>query len=247
MTDIIAVDDIRAQGLTDPPYNDAKIGSAIALWQSFLERACKQWFYPKELELLVDGNDSGTLFFGVPIINIDEIRINNCTTALDTSLYKVYNAAFYPHDRQNPRISLVDQFGEQRDIFTAPDRRGRRLFRRGRQNQYIKGTFGCVESDGTSAPPLIKWALTKLVIEKLTSPPYVDPEASDTSVPSILHGIVVEEWTDGHKIKYAQSGGELAKRQPGLAGITDDQEILNIIKLFRAPIGLATPADPSFR
>jgi len=241
-----SVDDIRSYGLTDPPYTDDMIEVAIRLWQAFIERVCRQWFYPKDLEFWVDGTDSDALHFGVPIISIDELRLNDCPAPLETTAYKVYSSRDYPVDRQNPRIKLVDSWAEQRDIYTAPDRLGRRLFRKGRQNQYISGTFGYTEEDG-SVPLLIKRALCKLVVEKLTHPIYQDPAAPGITPPALVSGIVTEEWTDGHKLKYAQSGGQLNPRAPGLAGITDDQEILGILRLFRAPIGIATPAHPSFR
>ena len=240
-----SVAQIRDLGLTDPPWTDAQIEAAIRMWQQFIERATRQWFYEKELELWVDGTDSDALHFGVPIISIEEVRINDNQDALEENLYKVYNASRYPADRQNPRIKLIDEFNSQRDIFTAPDHRYRRLFRKGRQNQYIKGTFGNVEEDG-STPALIQRATCKLVVEKLTNPIYNDPN-NPLPAPPAITGVVLEEWTDGHKIKYAQAGGALKPRSPGLTGITNDQEILDIIRLYRAPIGVATPAHPSFR
>lgn len=241
--DYISVSDVRAAGVNTDPPSDAAIQASICLWQAFIDRATRQWFRPIELELYLDGTDSDALHFGVPIISISEVRINSESDPLPTERYKVYNANLYPADKQNPRIKLVDEFEQHRDIFTAPLRTGRTIFRKGRQNQYLKGIFGCVEADG-SAPPLIRHALTKLVIEKLAT-----PLVSGTSPlpPPILSGIITEEWTDGHKITYAQSGGALKPRAPGLAGITNDQEILNILRLYKAPIGLATPANPSYR
>jgi hypothetical protein len=180
------------------------------------------------------------LSFGVPIITIDYIRINNSDTNLDTDLYKIYNSTgIYPADRQNPRIKLVNAAAQS--IFTASLDDYKLKFKRGRKNQIIKGTFGYVESDN-SVPKLIKRALLKLVIEKLTTPIYGDP---DDNVPNIL-GPIVEEWTDGHKIKYKQAGGIYSPRKYGLTGITNDQEILSIIRLYRAPLGVATPASPSY-
>lgn len=242
----VSVDDVRAEGLEDPPFSDAQIEAAIKTWQAFLERACRQWFYPIELELNVDGTDSDLMAFGVPIISIGEVRLNGDTKALDPFYYKVYNSLTYPADRQNPRIQLIDNRHQEMDIFTAPLRDGRLIFRKGRQNQYIRGTFGYVEADG-SPPELIKRALLKLVIEKLTKPLYAAAGAITPAPPPVLTGVLLEEWTDAHKVRYGQSGGPLKARAPGLAGITDDQEILNIIKLYKAPIGVATVAGPSYR
>ncbi len=239
----ITIQDLRDQGIPDPP-SDADVLASIELWQALIERACRQWFVPKTLVLKLDGTDSDAIHFGVPIISIDYVKINNETTALDTGLYKVYNAVTYPSDRSNPRIKLISEY-EVRDIYSAPLITGRMKFRKGRQNQEIKGTFGYVEADG-GVPKLIKRALLKLCIEKLMRPPYVaDPAQTPVAPPPIL-GTLLEEWTDGHKRKYARAGAEVKKRSTGLVGITDDQEILDILRLYRAPIGVATPAHPSY-
>jgi hypothetical protein len=112
---------------------------------------------------------------------------------------------------------------------------------KGRQNQEIKGTFGYVEEDG-STPKLIKRALTLLVIEKLTRPAYSG--SAGPSVPPPILGTVIEEETDGHRLKYSQEAQ--ATRNFGLSGITNDPEILDIVKLYRAPIGIAAPAHWSY-
>jgi hypothetical protein len=241
----VSVSDIRAAGLNVDPPSDADIQSAICLWQEFIDRATRQWFRPIALELYLDGTDSDALHFGVPIISIDEIRINNEGSALEVTKYKVYNAERYPDHKANPRIKLVDAMESHRDIFTAPMRSGRSLFRKGRQNQYVKGTFGCVDESG-SAPHLIKRALSKLVVEKLAQPIAGAPPPG--LIPPVVQGIVKEEWTDGHRIRYEYPGGPLTSRKGGaLAGITNDPEIQAIIRMYRAPIGLATPANPSYR
>lgn len=240
----ITVSDVRAAGINTNPPTDGQIQTAICLWQAFIDRATRQWFRPIELELHLDGTDSDALHFGVPIISVEEVRLNGLADALPTERYRVYNATRYPFDKQNPRIKLIDEWEQSRDIYTAPIRSGRSIFRKGRQNQYVKGIFGCVDENG-EAPALIRHALLKLVIEKLSTP--VVPGSTGNLVPPVMQGIVLEEWTDGHKIKYAQSGGATKPRAPGLTGITDDQEILNIIRLYKAPIGLATPANPSWR
>lgn len=242
----IQVQDLRDQGLPASDFSDNVILSSIKVWQQFLERATRQWFYPLPLELLLDGTDSDAIHFGVPCISIAELRLNKSVSALDPTLYEVYNnLSGYPADRQNPRVKLIDSREGWRDIYTAPLREGRLLFRKGRKNQYIRGVFGYVEADG-STPELIKRALTKLVVEKLTNPLYV-AAGTTAPTPSIAQrGIVTAEWTDVHKLSYAQAGGTVKAKAPGLNGITDDQEILTIIKLYKAPLGVATPANPSY-
>lgn len=240
-----SVERFRALGMDDEAWPDETIEAAIVTWQSFIERACRQWFYPKELELRIDGTDSDAIHFGVPIISIEEVRINNSSAPLPDGAFRVYSTRELG-DRSNPRIKLLDEFSESRDIYTAFDTWGARLFRKGRQNQYVKGVFGYVEDDG-SPPPLIVRALEKLVVEKLSAPIFDNPENELPVAPPGIRGIIIEEWTDMHRMKYADAGGPLRPRAAGLTGITLDPEILGILKLFKAPLGAATPASPSYR
>lgn len=235
----ISVDDVRNAGLLEADHSDADVIAAIEMWQQFLERACRQWFNARSMIFQVDGTDSDTLHFGVPIITIDYLKINDRTDEFDPELYRVYSGNKYPDDRGNPRIKLVAPY-VRRDIFVSYGD-GRTKFRKGRLNQEIKGTFGYLESDG-STPKMISRALLKTVIAKLTTPVY---SPSGTAPPSIL-GMVLKEKTDGHSIEYGTPGGEVSKRRPGLSGIIQDPEVLDIIKLYKAPIGIATPAHWSY-
>lgn len=239
----ITIQDVRDEGLSAADYPDDRVLAYIETWQAFLDRACRQWFVPKAIILEADGTDSDTIHTGVPIIAIDYVKLNGDTAELNTDYYKVYNSIVYPDDRRNPRIKLVME--ENRSIYTQPLTDGQLKFRKGRKNQIISGTFGFVEEDG-STPKLIKRALLKLVIEKLTSNLYSSTGSSLPAGPPPLLGPILEERTDGHQKKYAQPGGALKPRAPGLTGITNDQEILDIIRLYKAPVGIATPANPSF-
>lgn len=242
-TTYITVQDIRDEGVTTAVASDGRVQTSILTWQEFLDRACRQWFQPRTMTLKVDGNDSDTLFLGVPVISVEYIKLNNATDKLDPTRYRVYNnRSGFPDDRKNPRITL-QQTDAVDSIFQGPVLLGYRAkFRRGRQNQEIKGVFGYTEADGT-VPLLIKRALTLLVVEKLTKPIYVAAGSSaPTPPPPIVSSLVLEEETDGHRVKYGAPGGGPVPRKNGLSGITDNPEILDIIKLFRAPIGAATPA-----
>ena len=239
----VSLADIRTAGLPDTVVGDEIVLAAISTWQEFIDRACRQWFIPKTLTLNFDGTDSDTIHLGVPIISIDYVKLNGDTDELDTDLYRVYNGITYPDDRKNPRIKLVNS-SRYRDIWTGDI--GALKFRKGRQNQEISGIFGYVEADG-SVPKMIQRALTKLVIQKVTNPVYVDPAtATVIPPPPPILGQLIEEWTDGHTSKWAQQGGVFTTRAPGLTGITSDQEILDIIRLFRAAIGIATPNSWSY-
>lgn len=236
--------EVRAAGVPESLATDEEVLDSIATWQQFLDRACRQWFIPKTLTLKFDGTNSDTLHFGVPIVSIDYLKINGSSSNLDTDLYEVYNGTQYPDDRKNPRIKLVRNT-IHRDIFAG--HRGNLIFRKGRNNQELKGIFGYMEPDG-SVPKLIRRALLKLVVEKLTKPLFVDASTGSqelNAAPPVV-GAVIEEWTDGHTRKWAQHGGPTEVRAPGLIGITNDQEILDIVRLYKAPLGIATPAAWSF-
>lgn len=240
----ITVADIRAEGLDASVASDGEVLAAIILWQQMIERATRQWFDERAIVLKLDGTDSDALHLPVPIITCDYIKINDEATNLDTDSYRVYNGRDLPDDRKNPRIKLRNEQARS-DIYTSSVF-GRLLkFRKGRQNQEVSGTFGYTEPDG-STPELIKRALTKLVIEKLAKPIYSGSGSAPTPPPPIV-GNLLEEWTDGHKKKYGAAGGDKSPRRPGLSGFTDDPEILDIISLYKAPIGMAAPAHPSFR
>lgn len=236
------VSDVRALGIPDPPTDD-QVEDALITWQMALERACRQWFYSRELTILADGNDSDTLHFGVPVIEVEHVKINRSGDALGADRYKVYNGRTYPDDRRNPKLRLIHST-QLSDIYVAPWSRGQLRFHKGYQNQEIKGTFGYLEPDGTT-PRLIKRAHLKLVAEKLTRPIYTpageaEPEPSSTT----YAGVVIEEKTDGHSIKYGSSS--FKDRRVGLSGLTQDTEILDIIKLYRAPLGIASPSHWSY-
>ena len=240
----ITVQDVRNAGLTDTTaYPDSTILASIELWQALLDRACRQWFLPKTITFSIDGNNSDTLNLGVPIISIEYLKINNDSVALDPSYYAVHNAISYPDDRRNPRITL-HRSCEYRDIFTAPMTNGDLKFRKGRKNQLIKGVFGFVE-ENMAPPSLIKRALLKLVIEKVTKPPLEVPGSNGVQPPPII-GALLEEMTDFHSVVYAPAGAKVAVRSPYMIGITNDQEVIEIIKLYKAPTGIAVPSSSSY-
>jgi len=228
----IDVDDVRAEGLADPPFTDTMIVQAISVWQEFLDRACRQWFLPRELTLEFDGDGTHTAHFGVPIISVEYLRINLSANDLSTDLYKIYN------DKKNPHIALVHT-SQLSDIHIAPFARGELKFYKGYKNQIVKGIFGCVTESG-GPPELIKRALLKLVVEKLNHPMYGDPPSGSEGTSMTYAGVVIEEKTDGHSVKYATS--KFKNRRLGLSGITQDSEVLDIIRLYRAPVGIALPS-----
>lgn len=238
------IDDVRGAGLTDDTlFPDDAITASLLLWEQFIDRVTRQFFEPREAEVELDGTDSDTLHFSVPIISVESLYLNNSTEALDTALYKVYNGRQAPvDDRKNPRLKL--SYDNSDDIYIRPIGGGALKFRKGRKNQRLIGTFGYTMPDD-STPLLIRRALVKLVVEKLTNPIYADPD--NPIEPVIAHGPLLEEETDDHRMKWSGPGGSTRARSPGLIGITTDREILDILTLYRSPIAIATPAHYTYR
>lgn len=244
----ITLDYLRTvHNVPDPP-TDEQINEAIILWQSVIERITGQWFLPREHEFLLDGTDSDALHLNVPIIEIEEVEINmgrdgaGTGTVLAEEEYRVYNRVSTVDDRMNPRIKLIDELASQRDIYTASNWHSRRKFLWGRQNQRVKGTFGYVDSATGGCPPAIKRALLLILLEKLANP----PTGSNTLAPPIVQGILTEEWTDGHKYRMQIPGGGVKDRVPGLSGLFNNPEIEQILRMYKAPLPIATVNHASY-
>jgi hypothetical protein len=242
----IVLSDIRAAGLPDIVADDDAVNAAILLWQEVIDRYTRQWFEPREVDFKCDGTDSDALHFAIPLITVSALYINDEANPLDPMYYKVYNARSGPEDdRRNPRIK-IRALNDFADIYTAPLAPSLMKFRKGRQNQRVVGTMGFTEADG-STPAAIKRALTKLVIQKLTTPIYIAPGVVPPAPPPIItSGVVTEEWTDGHKIKYADTQQTTPRRPDNMSDVISDPEVRGLLKLYRAPIGLAAPAHPSY-
>ena len=239
----VTVSQVRAAGLAEAVATDAAVEGAIAGWTQYIDRFCDQFFEPREATVVLDGTDSDTLHFGVPIIEITSLKLNNSLVPLDPANYRVYNRRQAPaDDRRNPRIKLIRN-EDHRDIYSAPMVIGHLKFRKGRQNQEVTGTFGFTEPDG-SVPYLIQRALILLVVEKLTKPIVPDPLNPIEAFQPL--GPILEEVTDGHKIKYQQAGGVTKARPAGLLGITENREVHDALKLYKAPLRMASPANWSY-
>lgn len=230
----ISIQDVRDAGIDSTIASDSVVEASIKVNQAFIERATRQWFNSRNYTLLLDGNTSDTLYLPVPVITVSSLKINNSDDSLDPDYYRVYNGRGLPDDRWNPRIKLVRG---NVDIFADPFRSEYPpIFRKGRQNQEITGTFGFVEEDG-EPPELIKRALLLLVIEKLANPPFGD---AHEGVPMGPVGNVMRETTDGHTIQYTFV--KFGDTRAGFSGYTMNREVHIICSMYKAPIGMAAPA-----
>lgn len=224
------IEEARAFGITEEMADDATLLGLLALWSQVIDRACRQWFEPRAMDLRFDGHDTDELHLNVPIVEVTSLYINGSTTALDPSYYVVYdNKTEWPDDRRNPRVGLTGGTGSS--IFSA---RGSDLFVRGKKNQRVVGRFGFVEAD-LSTPLPIKRALLKLTKLKIQ-----EDKPTEEGGGNQIVGPLTREITDDHTQEF---GALQIKGSKGstIGGITDDPEINRIILLYRAPLSMAVP------
>ena len=219
----VTVQDLRDFGLTEETASDQQVAAAIVLWSQVIDKICGQWFEPRAVTFRLDGSGVDVLHVPVPIISISSLKVNGESVALATDRYVAYTSRTIPDDRLNPRIRL----GSAGSYWTrgmGPS------YAIGIQNQTVTGIFGYVEDD-LSTPAPIKYALMKLISEKLKNP----PNASEDQPPDEglgLQGPVIEETTDGHSRKWANVAVKMTR--PGIAaGITSDPEINAILLMYR--------------
>jgi len=201
---------------------DAQANFLIPFCSNKMDSLTGQWFESKALTLKLDGTDNGTLFLPVFAISVTSVYLNSSSSALAATVYTVYNR-FFPDDRKNPKIRVTES--------TNPSIFERRLsdytiFEKGTLNQTIVGSFGYVESDG-STPEDIKRAVAVLVVEYALNPP---DDASSFGEAFA----VTREVTDGHSLTYAFKD---TLKLPFLG--TGIPEVDRIIAQYKAPLAMA--------
>lgn len=191
--------------------------SEILLAQAFIEQWTGQWFESRSKTIRVEGKNSNVMFFGVPIISISEIRVNNATDASPLTDFEIYDGI---DNRRNPRIKLRSGV---RNIFATTLGRA---FRRVTYSEF-DGSFGFIEEDG-STPILIQRATLTLTINSIKS-----PIAAGSSLAGV--GAKKREKTDLHETEYFQPDDV---RGGASGAISGDIEVDRILKMYRAPVGI---------
>jgi len=186
-----------------------------------------QWFNKRTLTVEIEGNNSHMLHFGVPIIEITSLKINDSEDEYDTNAYKVYNSRILPDDRRNPKIKIVSR---GYSIYTYMGTKT--VFYKGRFST-IEGSFGFLEADG-STPDLIKWATAKIVMNELTR----DISASGSSA------VIKKEKTDLHEIEY-ETGSNTSQSAGLQSKLTGDDSVDRILLMYKAPFAIGG-TDPFF-
>ena len=235
-----SVADIRAEGFDSAFASDARIEMLASLATKYIDKMTGRWFTARTFDsnspMMLDGDGSRTLHLDVPIIRLDNMKIESQAFIsgdlidVDPAAYRVYNRHLSgltrPDDRENPRISFI-QSRLQRvladGILFQP-----RTFPRGRQNIFLEGVFGYTDPDGSpfgNTPDLIKRAACLLVIRDLR-----------------LDSDVVEKFNDKvrFRINMDKEGSTTVRLQDiWLKGaFTGDPEIDGIIMAYKRPIDI---------
>jgi len=214
---IVSLEDIRNEGLDSDDLSDDRAIFLSRGWQAWFEDRTGIWYQQKSRTFLLDGDGSRVMWLPVPIISVTALYINDdFTIAVDTSDYTVYNRYYPNDDRRNPRIKLKRSSG---DIYSSGSGH---LFVAGDQNQKLIGVFGYVEEDG-SPPYGVFRAIMQLIA--ITS-----ENMSDGDIDVLRGGRAVEEVTDRHRIKFANTWDDILKWAP--TGLTD---VDNALQMYRRP------------
>lgn len=216
------------------PQSAAALDAIIALSMAFVDRITRQWFNARALSVKIEGTNSDLMLLGVPILTLTSVVFNEeqtFSTTDEINNYFLYpNARGYPDDRKNPKIKLRR---DVRNVFLDTGRG--QIFRRGRM-QVFAGTFGYLEEDGTT-PLLIQRATLKYAVIK-----YIDPPGTSAADSSVEKGPMKREKTDLHEIEYfdpSKSGAATAAGAKGLAPLSGDREIDDILLMYRGPLLMA--------
>lgn len=135
--------DMVAEGFDDPAER-SRIEYLLNVASEYIDHFTGLFFEERALTLLVDGSGLEVLFVPIPIIDVNQIKIDD--EVQDLNSFVVYNRMF-PDDRTNPKIKIKKVAGT---IFTGKISR----FTKGQQNIELSGKFGYLERDNVAAAGL---------------------------------------------------------------------------------------------
>ncbi len=228
----IDIADVRSAGIPESEADDATVLLKIKLWSDLVDKWTRQFFNRRDLEITLEGKNSNILLLGIPLIEVDSIRLNHflpraAGEVLDLTLVQSFIGRTSPvDDRRNPRIKILVN---SRSIFSTVGR----TFRRGLLST-ITGKFGFLETDGTT-PEAIKRSVLKLVLKDIRNPLLSDVSGTSGSGSTTL-GAKKREETDLHEIEYFQPSAEVLKSME--RSISGDAEVDRLLSYYRSPISI---------
>lgn len=225
---------LRDEGVPTSKASDDLCLARIEVASRLIDRWTKRFFYPRSMELAIDGRDLDTVRTGHPIISVESIGLryddSEEPNQIDLSSIRIYNRHLDgltdPDDRNDPRIQMY--YPDASLARISPEFA---YFPRGRQNVVVRGVFGYTDPNGTAAgqtPILIQEATKRMAIRSL-------PKMAKT-VNNATAGTIWKQQTRQQRVEY----GEPSKMAIQGA-FTGDPEIDQIIASYRRPPTLGAP------
>jgi len=205
----ITVQDMRNEGVTDPPYNDSVVENRIALAQALIERIL-ECFFEKRDDMTFKLDGTGHDFLSLPIPPVSVSSITSVKQVVDDGNEDEYEATDYE--------VVMDPFPDGR--FDPKLRTKGGTWPKGTRNIHVTGDFGFVDDDGQGGytTPLEIQRLCKL-ITNWGLPQIADAEARRA-------GQIVEESLKDYRYRLDE-----AER----SGMFGDPEIDGIFAMYSVP------------
>jgi|WetSurMetagenome_2_1015567.scaffolds.fasta_scaffold104444_2 hypothetical protein len=201
-----SVADLRAEGVTTSEVDDARLALLIRECTALIDRACGWWFEPRTVGFVLSGRGSRFLELPVPPITLSSLSLDG--TALSV---------------ESPNCRILG------DSVTGPSCTIKHIvvFRRGRDNVEVSGSFGYVDHDASGAvivPDSVRRACMMLVIDRV---PRLG--SSDASALRDRWRILKEETRD-QSVTYAE-------RQQSVSA-TGNPDVDQLLSIYRKPLQL---------
>jgi hypothetical protein len=201
---LVALSEVRAEGLTTAMADDATVTAAILLASEVAEQVCGTRFspvsYTKASPLLLDGTGHDTLWLPLPAVSVSEVGTVSAAgvkTAYLASQWILYSGRAPQADgRQNPRLV----------------RRNWEAWPEGQQNIYVAGAFGWTDLADDPAdlvPPINQIERAPLLVRRAVLLMVVNDFAwrltAEDRQTERLRRWIVSETTEGHSYQLARA------------------------------------------
>ena len=225
--------DFTVEGLNCPV---PVLEDRIAVWESFIEDLTGNIFSVYEPgELCFDGNNSRLLHFSIPLVEVTELKINDSSAALDTSLYRAHTGLRRPKDdRRNPKVELLNKSSVGIHYSSCPH-----IFVKG-CDQKITAKWGFVEEDPENpgsyrTPRVILSVLKQLVLLDIKG------YFSKVNGTGISLTPKVREKTDDHEIQYQTMDFTKVSTQ------AIPKNLYDTLMMYRAPRSMEVVGSDPYR
>lgn len=230
------LEDLRNEGLPGDetnPVTDAQALILLGRASDLVEAETNNnIFYEVSGTYTFDGNNSYLLHLPIAVIEVTSLKINNESTELPTTDYRVYNGKAPPQDhRRNPKIEL--RRSSPPSIYTSSRSRH---FLKG-YDQTVVGKFGYVEENGDT-PAIINECVIAIVMTTHRS--LYERFGFDTGGgggPGPMTGPLKREITDDHEVEWWQPDTGNTEQ-----GMVVPQYVHGRLKHFRAPANMRVTA-----